>query len=307
MITMVENFLAATVRTATPLLLAGLGALFSSCAGTLNLGMEGFMLTGALAAVLGSYYSGSATVGVFTAILCGMLLAVIFGYFVIHVKANQTVVGIALNQFSIGFTTLVNRVILSGLISVTSVSSFSSIAIPGLARIPILGSTLFNQPALTYFAFFLVPVAWFSYSRTAVGLEIRAVGHIPKACATAGISVNRIRWVTILICGAMAGIAGAFISLAQLSFFTENMVAGRGYMVMAVVTFGNYTPIGVMLTSLLFGASQALEYRFLAAGTGIPYQVSMMVPYVITIIALCTTKRRKSNAPISIGIPYSKE
>lgn len=303
----IESFLASCIRTASPMILAGLGALFSSCAGTLNLGMEGFMLCGALAAVIGSYYFNSAVVGVVVAMLCGALISLIFGYFVVQVKANQTVVGIAINQASIGLTTLINRVVLNGLSSVTAVKAFSPIKIPVISEIPVIGEAFFNQPGLVYIAFLLIPVAWFIYSRTAIGLKVRSVGHNPRACATVGINVNRTRWVTIIICGMMAGMAGAFMSLANLSFFTENMISGRGYMVMAVVTFGNYTPIGTLLASLLFGASEALQYRFLATGTGIPYQISMMVPYAITVIALCSAKRKNNNAPTCIGIPYTKE
>lgn len=307
MISWIESFLASCIRTAAPLLLAGLGALFSSCAGTLNLGMEGFMLCGALAGVIGSYYTGSAMLGLCFAMLSGVLLSALFGLFVVNIKANQTVVGIAINQFAIGFTTLINRTVLNGLTSVTSVASFSKVSIPLLKNIPVLGTALFDQTMLAYIAFLCVPVAWFVLQRTSVGLKVRSVGQNPKACATMGIHVNRVRWITILFCGLMAGLAGAYMSLVSLSFFTENMIAGRGYMVMAVVSFGNYSPIGVLLSALLFGASEALQYRFLATGTGIPYQLSMMVPYVITVIALCSTRHRKNNTPASIGIPYSKE
>lgn len=301
------GFLSSCMRTSTPLLIAGLGVVFSSRAGTLNLGTEGFMLWGALAGVLGSYYTGSAYMGALIAMLVGLLLAVLFGLFVVTLKANQTVVGIAINLFCTGTTTLVSRTLLDSLSSVTSVHSFSEISIPLLGNIPIIGPAFFSQTILVYLAYISVPVAYYVMQRTAIGLQIRSVGDNPLACDTMGIKVNRLRWGTILYSGAMTGLAGAFMSLGNLSFFTEGMIAGRGYMVMAVVTFGNFTPIGVMLASLLFGASEALQYRFLASGSGIPYQISMMIPYLITVIALCGMLRKKNNAPLYAGVPYIKE
>jgi simple sugar transport system permease protein len=142
--------------------------------------------------------------------------------------------------------------------------------------------------------------------KTDIGLKIRAVGENPRACDTVGINVNRIRYGTVLYSGAMAGIAGAFVSMGQLSFFTEGMVAGRGFMALAAVVFGNYTPAGVMLAALVFGAGDALQYRLQAINTGIPYQFLIILPYIITIVAVCGLIG-KTRQPASSGVPYVKE
>ncbi len=157
-----------------------------------------------------------------------------------------------------------------------------------------------------YIAFLLVPVAWFVMFRTNTGLKLRAVGENPRACDTVGINVARTRFMSVLYSGLMAGFAGAFVSMGQMSFFTENMIAGGGFMALAAVVFGNYTPFGVMGAALVFGASNALKFQLQAWSTGIPSQFLVMLPYIITILALCGLIRR-SNKPASSAIPYVKE
>ncbi|MEG1449002.1 MAG: ABC transporter permease, partial [Oscillospiraceae bacterium] len=168
------------------------------------------------------------------------------------------------------------------------------------------GEALFNQSIPVYLAFLAVPVAWFVLQKTNIGLKIRAVGENPKACDTVGINVYRTRYMTVLYSGLMAGLAGAFVSMGQLSFFSEGMVAGRGFMALAAVVFGNYTPVGVMIASLVFGAGESLQYRLQALNTGIPYQFLVMLPYLITVVAICLLVR-KSRKPASSAVPYVKE
>lgn len=157
-----------------------------------------------------------------------------------------------------------------------------------------------------YLAFVIVPIAWFVMFRTNIGLKLRSVGENPRACDTVGINVAKIRWFSILYSGVMAGFAGAYVSMGQMSFFTEGIIAGGGFMALAAVVFGNYTPIGVMISALVFGASSALQYSLQVLNTGIPDQVMGTLPYLITIIALCMVIR-KSNKPASSAIPYIKE
>jgi simple sugar transport system permease protein len=306
MIDFMTSFLASDIRTATPILIAALGIVFSQKAGIVNIGVEGLMLIASLMGVIGSWLTGSVVIGVLFAISAGVLFSAIFAFFTITIKADQTVVGTALNIFAGGFTITLNRIIFGVNTSVPKVDVFDKIAIPVLSKVPVIGESFFNQSIPVYFAFLAVPLAWFVMQKTDIGLKIRAVGENPRACDTVGINVNRIRYGTVLYSGAMAGIAGAFVSMGQLSFFTEGMVAGRGFMALAAVVFGNYTPAGVMLAALVFGAGDALQYRLQAINTGIPYQFLIILPYIITIVAVCGLIG-KTRQPASSGVPYVKE
>ena len=306
MIDFINNFLASDIRTATPLMLAALGLVFSERAGIVNIGTEGLMLTGALLGTVGSYYSGSVWVGALFAIGGSMLLALIFSFFTVTLKADQIVVGTALNIFAVGFTITINRLIFGGITTLPVLDVYHKLRIPLLSNIPLIGASLFNQSIPVYLALLSVPLAWFILNKSNLGLKLRAVGENPRACDTVGINVFKIRYGAILFSGAMSGLAGSFISMGQLTFFTEGMVAGRGFMALAVCVFGNYSPIGVLFAALLFGASDALQYRLQAMDIGVPYQFLVILPYVITIVALCMLVRR-SNKPASSAVPYSKE
>lgn len=301
----VSNFLSTDVRTAIPILICALGLVFSAKAGIVNIGAEGMMLTGALMGVVGSYYSGSVWVGALLAMASSLLVALIFAFFTITVGADQTVVGTAINMLGLGFTSTLDRVIFGLSTAPPQIAAFNPVAIPLLCKIPVIGPAFFSQSIPVYLAFICVPVAWWVMYRTNLGLDIRAVGEQPRACETVGISVHRIRYGTVLFSGLMAGFAGTFVSLGSLSFFTENMVSGRGYMAVAAVVFGNYSPVGVLGASLVFGAGEAVMYRLQAAGTEIPFQFLLMVPYVLTILALCGFVG-KSQVPAASGQPYKK-
>lgn len=306
MIESLTSFLSSDIRTATPILIAALGIVFSERAGIVNIGTEGLMLIGSLVCVAGSYYTNSVLLGTIIGMIITMLFSLVFGFFTITVKADQTVVGTAINIFAGGFTIALNRVLFGLNTSIPKIDVFDKIAIPGLSKIPVIGEALFNQSMPVYLAFLAVPVAWFVMQKTNIGLKVRAVGENPKACDTVGINVYKTRYMTVLFSGLMAGFAGAFVSMGQLSFFSEGMVAGRGFMALAAVVFGNYTPVGVMLASLVFGAGEALQYRLQALNTGIPYQFLVMLPYIITVVAICMLMR-KSNKPASSAVPYVKE
>ncbi|MEI7884472.1 MAG: ABC transporter permease [Clostridia bacterium] len=302
----ISNFLAADIRTATAIMIAGLGLVFSEKSGVVNIGAEGMMLTGALMGVVGSWQTGSVWGGVLIAALSGAVIALVFAYLTITVKADQVVVGTAINILGLGLTTTLSRVLFGLNTAPPKISSFSPIEIPILSKIPVLGQSLFHQPFPVYAALVIVPIAYFVMFKTDLGLKIRAVGEHPKACDTVGINVYKIRYGTVIYSGLLCGFAGSFVSLGLLSFFTENMVAGRGFMALAAVVFGNYNPFGVMGASLLFGAGEALQYRLQAAGTNIPFQFLLMVPYVLTILALAGFIG-KSQKPTAGGVPYSKE
>ncbi|MEG0215601.1 MAG: ABC transporter permease, partial [Hungatella sp.] len=230
MVDFITNFLTADIRTATPLLLAALGLIFSERAGIVNIGTEGIMLIGALLGCVGAAFTGSAVAGALLAMLGGLIMALIFAFFTITLRSNQIVVGTAFNIFAGGFTVTLNRLLLNG----EKVSGYVNLPIPGLSKIPILGSVLFNWSFPVYISFLCVPLCWFVLQRTNIGLKIRAVGEYPKACDTVGINVFRIRYGAVLFSGMMAGLAGSFVSMGQLSSFTEGMVSGKGFMALAV-------------------------------------------------------------------------
>jgi general nucleoside transport system permease protein len=306
MIDGITSFLASDIRTATPIMLAALGIVFSERAGIVNIGTEGLMLIGALMGVIGSLASGSVLVGAIVAIVVTMLFSLVFGFFTITIGADQTVVGTAINIFASGLTITLNRVVFGVSTSVPKIDVFDRVAIPVLSKIPVIGQAFFNQSIPVYLAFLAVPAAWFVLQKTNIGLKLRAVGEHPKACDTVGINVLKTRYQAVLFSGLMAGLAGAFVSMGQLSFFPEGMISGRGFMALAAVVFGNYTPVGVMFAALVFGAGEAMQYRLQAANTGIPYQFLVMLPYLITVVAICMMSRR-SNKPAASAVPYFKE
>ena len=302
MVDLITNFLTADIRTATPLLLAALGLVFSERAGIVNIGTEGIMLIGALLGCVGASFSGSSLVGALTAIFGGLVMSLIFAFFTITLRSNQIVVGTAFNIFAGGFTITLNRLLLNG----AKVKGYVNLPVPGLSKIPVAGDVLFNRSLPVYFAFICVPLCWCVLQRTNIGLKVRAVGEYPKACDTVGINVFRIRYGAVLFSGMMAGLAGSFVSMGQLSSFTEGMVSGKGFMALAVCVFGNYSPKTVLLAALLFGAADALKYRLLTTSLGGYYQFLNMLPYLITIVALCMFAKR-SNKPACSGVAYRKE
>ncbi|QRN85258.1 ABC transporter permease [Clostridia bacterium] len=305
-LTAIAKFIAADLRTATPLILAGIGLVFSARAGLVNIGVEGMMLVGALSAVAGSWWFGSAMLGTLFAMFTASIIALIFAYLSVTVKADQIVVGTAINILGLGLTTTLARTLFGLNTAPPDVASFEIIAIPGLSKIPFFGQAFFQQNALVYLALILVPIASFIMFKTDIGLKVRAVGEHPKACDTVGINVYLVRYVTILISGLFSGLAGAYVSLGLLSFFTENMIAGRGFMVLAAVVFGKYTPRGVLFAGIIFGAAEAIQFRLQAAGTAIPFQFLLMLPYALTIFALAGFVG-KSRGPAAMSKPYDKD
>lgn len=302
----IANYLSSVVVMATPLLLTAGGSVFSERSGILNIGYEGLMLIGAFFGVTVSWVTGNALVGALGAMLSGMLLNLLFALFALKSRANQVVIGLAINTLASGLTITLNRLIFGVSTSVPDIAVFESVAIPLLSEIPVIGPALFNQPLLVYIAFLLIPVYQFVLKRTNIGLKVRSVGENPYACDTLGIKVNKVRLLSIMYSGLMAGLGGAFLSMGQLSFFVEGMVSGRGFMALAAVVFGNYSPKGILGAALLFGAADAIQYRLQATSTDIPYQIWIILPYLITIIALCCY-RRKSNCPAYYAKPFLKK
>lgn len=306
MLGQITEFLATDIRTAMPILIAALGLVYSERSGIVNIGAEGVMLIGSLAGVVGSFYTGSAWFGVLLAILTGALMGLLFAFLTITLKSDQVVVGAAFNIFGLGITTTLARVIFGVNTAPPKIDAFTNIKIPILSKIPVLGDVLFNQNAITYLIFILIPILHYILYKTEIGLKIRAVGEHPKACDTVGINVYKVRYGTVIFSCMLSGLAGCYVSLALLSFFTENMIAGRGYIALATVIFGKYSPLGAVAAALIFGAGYALQFKLQAVGSQVPYQFLLMVPYILTLLALAGFVGR-TKSPEASCVPYDKE
>lgn len=293
------GFLAAAVRVATPLLLAATGETVTERSGVINLGLEGMMLAGALAATLGASTAGPWT-GLALAVLAGMALAAGFAAVTIAARADQIIAGTALTLGAVGLTGTIYRQAFGTGGAGLALPTLAAVPIPGLSRIPILGPALFDQPAPTYLALVALPIVWWALFRTRPGLALRATGEGAAMARAAGLRTDLIRTVATVIGGGFAGLAGATLVLAQVGTFAEKMTAGRGYVAIAIVVLGRWHPVGVALAALLFGAATALQYLFQSLGLAVPYQLFLMLPYVLTLLALAGAVGRV-RAPADLG------
>jgi ABC-type uncharacterized transport system permease subunit len=302
-IALAQTVLAATWRLATPLIYASVGELFAERSGVLNIGLEGIMLFGAFAGYAAAAVSGSPVVGLLAAIVSGLLLGLLFAFFTVTVKANQIVVGAALNMIGLGMTGFLYRTWFD--INTRGVKTFAPIDIPVLSRLPLVGEVLFKQSLLVYATLIVVPLAAFLLYRTGFGLAVRSVGEHPKAADTVGISVPTIRYACVALGAALAGVGGAFLTLSHTNLFVEGMVAGRGFIALAVVVFGRWKPWGVFWASLLFGVFYGLQLHLQAmTNSVIPYQFWQALPYLATLIVL-VAMRGRTGAPRALGVPYN--
>lgn len=295
-------FLTATVRMAIPLVYAGLGEVFLERAGILNIGLEGVMLSGAFFSFAGAVFFGGIPAGIICGILGGILVSGIHGFLSVYLKKDQSVSGIALNMFMLGVTSFLYKLMSEGQ-DYQQVATLQAVKIPLLGDIPLIGNALFNQDILTYAVYLLIIAALFFYRKTQAGLSFTAIGENPRAADSAGIPVYKYQWAAILVNGALGGIGGASLVLVQLGKFTENMISGRGYIAMAAVILGRYTPLGMFGSALLFGGASAMQIRLQALGVAVPTQALAMLPYVITLLALLATAG-KNSGPAHLSIPY---
>ncbi|BDI28175.1 ABC transporter permease [Capsulimonas corticalis] len=287
------------VRLATPLLLAALGEVMAERAGVINVGIEGMVLAGALAGFTVSYHTHSPWLGVLAAIAAGMALALLFALFAVRLRADQVISGTAINILALGLTGVLFRAQFSQ--SGASAVAFEPIAIPGLHKLPVIGAAFFEQNILGYLSWLLVPACALFLSKTVAGLRLRATGEYPEAASASGVRVPRVRTLAILWGGALAGLAGAYLSIAYTNGFVENMSAGRGFIALAVVILGRWRPAGVLIAALLFGLASALQYQFQASASHIPYQFFLALPYLLTLLALLLRGRGRFAAPAALG------
>jgi simple sugar transport system permease protein len=292
-------FLAATIRTATPLALAALGELFVERAGLINIGLEGAILAGAFGSLVGAAAGGVAW-GYAGAIGGGIIVAALFALFVVWLKADQIITGTALTLLSVGATGTLYRAMYGSSGAALGSPTSAPFAIPWLSHIPVVGTAFFTQPPITYLAYALVPVIAWWVRGTHSGLALRAIGEHPEAAEVAGVRVQRVRVLAILSGGVLGGLAGGTLVLAQAGTFAEGMSAGRGFIAIAIVVLGRWHPLGVALAAFVFGAASALQFAFQAMGWHAPYQLFLVVPYLLTLAGLAGATGR-TRAPATLG------
>ena len=292
-------FLEATVRTATPLLLAATGELIVERSGMIFVGLEGSIIAGALAAAAGAYVAG-VFAGSVLAIAAGAVVALLFSLFVVRLRSEQIVTGTAITLLAVGATGALYQTIFGAQGAALRVPTVGVLAIPVLSALPVLGAALFAQSVFTYGAVVLVAIVGWWMARTHAGLALRACGERPSAARAAGIRTRRVRFVAAAAAGACGGLSGAALVLAQSGTFAEGMSAGRGFIAIAVVALGRWTAPGVLVASLAFGAASALQYLFQAMGWSLPYQLFLALPYVATLVALAAA-RGGGAAPAALG------
>jgi general nucleoside transport system permease protein len=306
----IVSMLATSVAAASPLLLAALGELVVERSGVLNLGVEGIMLVGALAAVAGTLGSGSVLVGILCAIAASMLLGLLFAFLTVTIRADHVVAGLAMVLFGDGLSSFAGH----ELVGVDVGHNVPPLALPWISDIPALGQIFFRQNALVYFSYLMVMVVWYFLYRTRPGLALRAAGENPSAVDVVGWNVFRIRYLAVLFGAAMAGLAGAFLSVAYLNSWAEGMTAGRGWVALALVIFAGWHPIKLVGGAYLFGfayiliaESQVLGGMFHLIST----YVMQMFPYLMAIIVLAVmgrrTMKRRAGAPEALALPYVRE
>ena len=298
-LTLAAAFLAAAVRVATPLLFAATGETVAERSGVINLGIEGTMLAGALAAAMGAV-AGGPWVGMVCATLAGMALATVFALLAIGARADQIITGTAITLAAIGLTGTIYRQAFGAGGAGLTIPTFGTVAIPGLSRIPVLGPALFEQPAPTYLAIAALPLVWWVLFRTRLGLALRATGEAAAMAHAAGVRTRLIRAGATIVGGGFAGLGGATLVLAQVGTFAERMTAGRGFLAIAIVVLGRWHPAGVALAALLFGLATALQFLLQALGVNAPYQLFLMLPYLLTLLALAGAVGRV-RAPGDLG------
>lgn len=296
------GILTSAVRLATPYLYAAIGEAFSQLSGVVNLGVDGIMLVGAFVAIAVAFATGSLWLGVLVAVFTGLLMGLLMSVISVTLKAEQGISGIGLYMFGLGLSSLLFKVLFG---TVKTIVGFQPVKIPLLGDIPVIGPVLFQQSLLVYGAFLLVPLAWWILEKTTWGLRIKAVGQNPAAADSLGVDVNRVRYVSVCLGSALAGLAGASLSLAMVNLFQENLTGGMGFIAVALVYFGSWRPVGIMLGALLFSTVNALQLWMQVLGVKIPSDVAVMLPYLLTIAALALTVNRV-RGPAALNRPFER-
>lgn len=303
---MTEILLDAMVRAGTPILFATLGAIIIERGGIINLGIEGLMLIGALSGFAVAHSSGSLTLAVIAAVIASMAAGSIHGLICVYLRGNQIVSGLALTMFGTGVTALFSKTFIG-----QTITAFERLPIPLLSDIPLIGGPFFNQDALVYLSYFMVIILSLFLYKTSWGLKLRTVGENPSAADTSGINVTKYRFLSVVIGSGIAGIGGAFLSLSYTPLWVTNMVAGRGWIAVALVIFSSWSCNRALFGAYLFGGISAMQLRLQAVGTMVSAHLLQMLPYIFTIVVLIIATIRiekgASVQPESLGLPYDRE
>jgi len=305
------NILSIGIPFSVALLLAALGEMFNQRAGIFNLGCEGIMSMGAFIAFLPAFYlqktnlAGYANlIGIIAAGGAGMLLGLLFALVTVTFKAPQGIAGIGLQMLGWGTAGTLFRFFVGG---VTGIPGLEVVPIPLLSKLPFIGPLFFSMNILAYAAFLFVPVSIYILFKTPWGLKVRAVGTYPRAADTMGIPVNRIRYQALAVGGMLAGLAGAYLSLGQAKMFADDIVAGRGFIAVALVYFGRWHPLWILGGSLLFSIAQSLQLTIQVLGIKFPYEFAVMLPYVLVIVVLAFARNSAIRGPAELGKAYHRE
>jgi len=304
--TLLISILAASITAGTPILFAALGELITERAGITNLGVDGMMLIGAATGFMASVTFHNPWLGVCVALVAGALMALIHAYLTITLRANQVVSGLALALFGSGLSSYLGK----AYVGMRPEQTFEKLSIPFLSKIPILGPVLFKQDALVYLSYALVFLAAFYLYKTRAGLFLRALGENPSALDAVGVNVFGLRYIYVIIGGALAGLGGAYLSLAYAPCWLENMTAGRGWIAVALVIFALWDPWRALVGSYLFGGIDALGFHLQVLGVPVSIFLLNMLPYIFTILVLILVLIKRGGrlaAPQSLGIPYDRE
>lgn len=298
----IVDWLQATLRWSAPLLLVAIGEVYSERSGVINMGIEGIMLSGALCGIAVSFFSGSVVIAVLATIALGTLMGLGVAFLTVSRRTNQVVTGLMINMLATGGTNLLFSLLSES--RHTRVATFPVVSPEFLQQIPVVGQIIFQQPISTWIALVLPFMAAVILYKTKWGLNVRAVGDYPQAVATAGLSVIKIKYQTVILSGIFAALGGCALTLGEVGYFASGgMTAGRGFIVMAAVVVGGWDPIKTSLACILFGAADAAQLRLQAVGSVIPYQFLQMLPYVITVVAL-TLAVKHSRVPKTWGAAY---
>lgn len=287
-----NNIISATLRNATPLMLAALGGVFCQKARIFNIGLEGIMLMGSFTAICGVLLSGgSAFAGLIFAILCGMLFSLLFYLFVIKFNANQIITGIGLNLMASGLTAFLLRAVFDtkGALRTPGLTPLPTLKLSFLKDIPVIGGLFGELQFITIIALTMMVVTALILKKTPIGIHTVAIGELPESVSTAGVGPSRVYLFDILWSGALCACAGAYLSIVSVSAFTENMVSGRGFTAFSALIFGNANPYAVCACSLLFGFVDAVGIKLELARSAIPSSIIKMCPYILTVTALAVS------------------
>ncbi len=298
-----SELLASAIRMSIPILLAALGAVYSERSGVVNIGLEGMMITGSFWAAVGAYHYGPLA-GILFAIMAASLMALIHAVVSVTFRVDQIVSGVALNILAYGAARFASIALFQRATMSPHVDGFKHWNIPLLDQVAFLKPLVTNLSPVIVLAFLLVPFSHWVIQRTVFGLRLRSVGENPLAADTLGINVYPLRYAGVLISGVLAGLAGAYLAIEHTGMYVEGMTQGKGYIALAAMIFGNWSPFGAMGASLLFGFAESLSFRVVEGGA-IPYQFIKMIPYVLTLVVLAGVLR-KATPPAAGGIPYER-